>query len=208
MSIAELPMPSTTTSLPRSSSSVAVLVGVDLLDLRTCRGRGRPARASARPSGGRWRPRARRSRASRRRERELHTPVRAAARRARTRGLEADAVAEAEVVDVGVEVLGDLGVMRVVGVGPRHREVRVLHALARRVDVQRRVGGGHPVGVAEDPVAADAVGRLEAVERHAALVQRLGGGDAGRAGADHGGPGQLGHLVLGSRSRGRDAVSA
>ena len=55
------------------------------------------------------------------------------------------------------------------------------------------VGGGHPVGVVEDPVAADAVGRLEDVERDAALVQRLGRGDAGRSGADHGGPGELVH---------------
>ena len=108
-------------------------------------------------------------------------------------GLEADAVAEAEVVDVAVEVRGDLRVVREVRVVGRHREVRVLHALARRVDVQRAVGAAHRVLVAEDPVAADAVGLLVAVERHAALVQRLGDGDAGRAGSDEGDVGQLVH---------------
>jgi hypothetical protein len=98
--------------------------------------------------------------------------------------LELDAIAEAEVIDVAVEVLGDLAVMREVGIRRRHREVRVLHPLARGVDVQRAVGRRHAVLVAEDPVAADAVGLLEAVERDPALVQRLGGGDAGRSGAD------------------------
>ena len=96
-------------------------------------------------------------------------------------------------VDVGVEVRRDLRVVREVRVRPRHREVRELHAVARRVDVQVAVGGRHPVAVAEDPVAADAVGRLEAVERDPALVQRLGGRDPGRAGADDRGGRQLGH---------------
>ena len=106
------------------------------------------------------------------------------ARRVSTPRLEADAVAEAEVVDVVVEVRRDLRVVRVVGVRLRHREVRVLHPLARGVDVQPLVGRAHPVAVAEDPVAADPVGLLEAVERDALLVEGLGGGDAGGAGAD------------------------
>ena len=107
--------------------------------------------------------------------------------------LEDDPVAEAEVVDVVVEVLRDVRVMREVGIGLRHREVRVLHALPRRVDVQEPVGRGHLVLVAEHPVPAHAVALLEAVERDAALVQDLGGGDAGRSGADDAGAGQLGH---------------
>jgi hypothetical protein len=107
--------------------------------------------------------------------------------------LEADPVAEAEVVDVGVEVGGDLRVVREVRVGLRHREVRVLHPLARGVDVEMPVGGRHPVRVLEDPVAADAVARLVGVEGDPPLVQGLGGGDAGRAGADQAGGGQGGH---------------
>jgi hypothetical protein len=71
--------------------------------------------------------------------------------------VEEDVIAEAEVVDVGVEVRGDLRVVRVVGVVGRHREVRVGHAIARRVDVQVAVGGRRAVAVVEDPVAADAV---------------------------------------------------
>jgi hypothetical protein len=113
-------------------------------------------------------------------------------------GLEPDAVAEAEVVDVVVEVLGDLVVPREVGVRLRHRVVRVLHPRARRVDVQRAVGGRDLVLVAPDPVAPDAVGQLVAVERDAAFVQRLGRGDAARPGADQADLGQVGgaHLAL------------
>ena len=165
MSIAELPMPSTTTRLvaeeargrrPCSRASASARP-------RRPRRRGRRARASAGPSGGRWRRAARRSGASRRSsERDLPDAV-GAPRGALDAGLEADAVAHAEVVDVVVEVLRDVGVVREVGIGLRHREVRVLHALARGVDVQRAVGGRHPVGVPPHPVAADAVGLLEAV---------------------------------------------
>ena len=63
-------------------------------------------------------------------------------------------------VDVVVEVARDVRVVREVGIRLRHREVRVLHALARGVDVQRAVGRRHPVAVAQHPVAADAVGLL------------------------------------------------
>jgi hypothetical protein len=108
-------------------------------------------------------------------------------------GPEADPVADAEVVDVVVEVLRDVRVVREVGIRLRHREVRVLHALARRVDVQRAVGRRHAVGVAPHPVAADAVGLV--VGRHVEAVagEGLDGGDAGRAGADHAGGGERGH---------------
>src|SRR5205823_6119312 len=92
---------------------------------------------------------------------------------------------EAEVVDVGVEVGGDLRVVGEVGVVGGHRVVGVGHALARGVDVQRAVGGRQAVLVAEDPVAADPVALLEAVEGDAPLVQGLGGGDARRAGRSH-----------------------
>ena len=110
-------------------------------------------------------------------------------------GLEADPVAEAEVVDVGVEVLRDLRVMGEVGIRRRHREVGELHPGARRVDVQRAVRRRHPVAVLEHPVAADAVGLLEAVKGEPALVQRLGRGDARGPGADHADPRQPVHRV-------------
>ena len=69
------------------------------------------------------------------------------------------------------------------GIGKSEYSIRV----ARGVDVQRPVRGRDAVVVPLDPVAADAVGQLVAVERDAALVQDLGGGDAARAGADHAG---------------------
>ena len=51
--------------------------------------------------------------------------------------------------------------------------------------MQRPVRRRHPVLVGENPVATDAVGLLEAVDRDPPLVQRLDGGDPRRAGADH-----------------------
>ena len=102
----------------------------------------------------------------------------------RDTGVEGDLGAEAEVVDVVVEVLGDLVVAREVREVLRHGEVAELHAAARGVDVQRLVRRRDAVAVAPHPVAADAVGELEAVERDPALVQDLRGGDARRAGPD------------------------
>ena len=99
-------------------------------------------------------------------------------------GLEGDQLAQAEVIDVGVEVRRDLRVMGKIWIGVGHREVRVLHARARGVDEQVAVGGGHPVLVLEHPVAAHAVGLLEAVEGDAALVQCLDRRDPGGARAD------------------------
>ncbi len=94
-------------------------------------------------------------------------------------GLEGDPVAEAEVVHVGVEVGGDLGVMGEVRVGLGHRVVRVGHPRARGVDEQVPVGRRHPVPVFEHPVPAHAVGLLEAVEGDPPLVQRLRHRDSG-----------------------------
>ena len=186
MSIAELPIPSTTTRLSRKKLRVVarVVVRVHLHAGEHVAARERrlgPARVPVVAVGDDQRVVAARLAAL-----ERHVPAcRRRRRRALDAGLERDPVAEAEVVDVVVEVLGDVGVVREVGIRLRHREVRELHPLARGVDVQRAVRRRHPVAVLEDPVAADAVGLLEAVEVEPALVQRLGGGDAGRAGTDH-----------------------
>ena len=153
---------------------------------RTCPTPGTPVRASGYSSGGRWRPAGRRSmRVSPRVEldRPRRRPHRAAT--CSTPVSKRDQLAQAEVVDVFVEVRCDLRVVGEVRVGGRHREVRVLHARARGVDEQVAVGGGHAVGVFEHPVAADTVGLLKAVERDPALVQRLHRGDPRGAGADH-----------------------
>jgi hypothetical protein len=68
----------------------------------------------------------------------------------------ADPIAKAEVVDVVVEVTGDLAVVGVVRKVLRHRIARLLHHLAGGVDEQRAVGGRQPVVVLVAPVAADA----------------------------------------------------
>ena len=109
-------------------------------------------------------------------------------------GVEGDVQAQADVVGVVVEVLADVGVVGEVGVGGGHGEVRVGHALTGDVYEQVAVGGGHAVAVAEDPVATDLVGLLEAVEGDAALVQGLCIGDAGGAGADDARTGDVARL--------------
>jgi hypothetical protein len=116
-------------------------------------------------------------------ERDLPDAVFAPAR-ALDAGLERDPLAQAEVIDVGIEVGPDLRVVGKVGVGGGHREVRVLHARARAVDVQVAIRRGHAVAIAEHPVASDLIGLLEAVERNPALGERLGRHDAGGAGAE------------------------
>ena len=62
-------------------------------------------------------------------------------------------------------------------------------AVAVGVDVERLVGRGAPVRVAEVPVAADVVAGLEAGVGQAAVAQRLAGGEAADAGADDAGRG-------------------
>src|SRR4029077_15201349 len=103
---------------------------------------------------------------------------------------ERDLLAEPEVVDVVLEVGGDLRVVGKVRIGLGHREVRVLHARTRGVDEQVAIGRRHAVLVREHPVAADPIGLLQAVERDRALVQRLGRGDARGARADDAGAGE------------------
>jgi hypothetical protein len=76
-------------------------------------------------------------------------------------------------------------VVREVGVVLRHREVLERQPVLAGVDVQRAVGAAVPVGVAERPVAADAVGRLEAGVRHAVVAEHLPGYEPAEAGTDH-----------------------
>ena len=102
------------------------------------------------------------------------------------RGLEADPVAQRERVGVAPQVLLDLGVVGVVRVVLAHRHVAEADAVAGGVDVQRLVGRGAPVGVAEVPVAADVVAGLEARVGQAAVAQRLAGREPADAGSDHG----------------------
>ena len=104
--------------LPAKSVVVDVGVGVQLLAREACRRRGTPARASAASSGGRWRRAARRTRVDRPSSR-VSSQVAVRRRRAAcsTLRLEADPLAEAEVVDVVVEVRRDLRVVREVRIG-------------------------------------------------------------------------------------------
>jgi hypothetical protein len=99
-------------------------------------------------------------------------------------GAERDPLAQAEVLDELVEVRRDLPVARVVRKRLGHREGGVLHRGARGVDVQRAVRRADAVVVLVAPVAADRRAHLEAVEVDPAGGEDLGGGDAGRAGAD------------------------
>ena len=104
-------------------------------------------------------------------------------------GTERDRVAEREVVDEVVEVLGDLPVARVVWQARRHRPRGVLHPLARGVDVQRAVRRADAVVVLVAPVAADPRAHLEAVEVDPLRLQHLGRSDPRRPGSDDAGGG-------------------
>src|SRR6478672_13510874 len=107
--------------------------------------------------------------------------------------VEADRLAQVERVGVVAEPLEDMRVVWIVRVAVRHREVAEGDRRLGYVDVQRAVCRGDAVGVAEVPVAADLVGRLEALVRHAEVRQRLAGGQATHAGADHTDCGELTH---------------
>jgi hypothetical protein len=100
-------------------------------------------------------------------------------------GAKPDPVAEAEVIDVGVEVPGDLEVVGVVGIVLGHREGRVGHRPPRGVDVQRAIRRRHPVVVQVAPVAPHRRALLEAVERDPARAQHLARGDPRGARPNH-----------------------
>ena len=70
---------------------------------------------------------------------------------------EADPVTDAKVINVIIEVGGDLGVVWIIGVILRHRIIGVGHPQPRSVDVEVAVAGRHPIDVLVDPVAANAV---------------------------------------------------
>ena len=72
-------------------------------------------------------------------------------------GFEADPVTDAEMIDVIIEVGGDLGVVWIIGVILRHRIIGVGHPQPRSVDVEVAIAGRHPIDVLVDPVAANAV---------------------------------------------------
>ena len=99
-------------------------------------------------------------------------------------GAEADLLPQPEVVGEFIEVGGHLEVVGVVREVVGHRQGPEGHHPARGVDVQRAVGGRHPVVVFVAPVTADVGALLEAVEGDPVRIQHLGGDDAGAAGAD------------------------
>ena len=103
------------------------------------------------------------------------------------RGVERDRLAQAEVVDVVVEVLQQLRVVREVRPFARHRIVLEREAPLRRVDVQRLVARRRAVRVVEVPVATDVVGHLEAVVRQPEVLQPLGHREATTARSDDAG---------------------
>jgi len=111
-------------------------------------------------------------------------------------GIEGDERAQAEMVAIVRHVLGDMGVVGIVGqmrIAQHDREVVELQALLGGIDVERSVGGGAAVLVLEYPVAADPIAHLEAIERHALVLERLGHRQPADAGADDASLGELRH---------------
>jgi hypothetical protein len=113
-----------------------------------------------------------------------HLPLPLDRLRAEDLGAEANLLAEAEVIDVFVEIGGHLEVVRVVRIVIRHRQRLEGHHPPRGVDVQRAVRRRHPVVVFEAPVPPDLRALLKAVERNPACLQNLAGDDAGGARPD------------------------
>ena len=110
----------------------------------------------------------------------------AAPRHLHHRRFELHQPAQAEMIDIIVEILGDQAVVRKIRPVGGHRIFRELQPPFRGIDVQRLIGTAHAVGVVVGPVAADPVRRFEPVEHHPLVAQTLGGGEAGTAGTDQG----------------------
>src|SRR5579884_3627214 len=108
-------------------------------------------------------------------------------------GVEADPLPQPETLRVLAQELPDLGVVGEVRIAIVHREVLKADGVLRRIDVERAVGRGAPVGVPEIPVAADVVGGVETGVGDLPVAERLDGGQAAGAGADHAGVGKLSH---------------
>ncbi len=100
-------------------------------------------------------------------------------------GIEGEVRANAEVIDVGFEVLQDVlmaGILRHPGF---EWKVRQHHHPFGRIDMQRAIAGGQAIVVPKPPDAADATALLEAIVGNAVLLQHLGSDDAADAGADN-----------------------
>ena len=105
--------------------------------------------------------------------------------------VELDVLQQAERVGVRVEIGLDVAVVREGRKVLRDRKVLERQPFLRGVDVQRAVRAGQAVGVAERPVAADAVGQLERGVRHPVVLEHLAGGKPADAGADDRRAGQV-----------------
>ena len=101
------------------------------------------------------------------------------------RRAEPDALPQAERVGVLAQEVVDLRVVREVRIAMVHREVPEADRGLGRVDMQRAVGRRASVRVAEVPVAADVVARLEARMGDTPVSERLDRRKAADAGADH-----------------------
>ena len=93
------------------------------------------------------------------------------------RGAKPDPITEAEVIDVVVEIPADLLVPGEVGVVLRHGMIGERGPVARGVDLQRLVDRRHAVVVVVPPEPADARSALETLEREAAVMEGLRGGE-------------------------------
>ncbi len=138
------------------------------------------APAAAAPAGGRSPPPRPRTAASRRRWSRPASRGASGAMRS-TRVSNVTWRTRSRVGRVAQQVVAHLVAARVQRIGGRHRVAGEPGAVTRRDQVQRLVAGV--------PLAADAVGRLEAVELEAGLVQGVDGREAGGAGADDAVPG-------------------
>ena len=91
---------------------------------------------------------------------------------------------DVEMINVVIEIFGNLGVMWEHRVVIGHRIVRVLHTRLRGIDEERVISAGHAVGVLIGPVATDAVARFVAIKRNAIIFENFSGCNTRRASTD------------------------
>ena len=103
---------------------------------------------------------------------------------------ELDVVQQPEGIRIGVQVGLDVGVVRERREVLGDREVLERQPMLAGVDVQGAVRAAVPVRIAEGPVPADAVRRLERRVRHPVVLEHLPGGEPADARADDRGPRQ------------------
>src|SRR5438105_4546620 len=92
-------------------------------------------------------------------------------------GVEADVLLDIEVLNIVVEVLGDLRVVWEDRVVVWHGIIRKLHTRLRRIDEEGFIAARHTIDVLINPISANFVASLITIEGDTMLLQNLTSGN-------------------------------